>query len=215
MNDWMNEIETELGGLAPRSSGRDIVAAALCAHRESRILTAKRLRRELTTEELEAAFACLEEKYPDLISDDASTTSGMAIAFVQTPETLPAEPTVTPRRDPASQPRWLWKVTVTAALLACFAGGILIGTRANSPTSTEVTEATRPDDDPAALTGAPPDSDAAGDAGEQRLVMRPQKKNPARVTRRSRSGFRQRSSLPDLTRAYYRMRTDDSALAGL
>lgn len=135
MSDWMNQLEAELGSLKPRRSGRDLTVAALCAHRDSQVLTAKRLQRELSARELEAAFDVLEERYPGLLATDANgQASPIAIAFMKTPAEAAVQPTPAPVVVSTSR-TWLRNLTMAAALVICFAGGLAIGVGSNGRTS--------------------------------------------------------------------------------
>ncbi len=223
MNDWMNELENELASMSPRSCTRDLKVAALCAHRDSQVLTAKRLRRELTAAEMDAAFEILEQKYPGLVVQEPGSESSIAFAIVRTPQELPeASSGITAEPVPVRR-NWLSKLAMVAALLICFAGGMAIGTGNSGTTAGSVAE--RGSGSVPVVNDVPklPAVEAnrleqlpqTSESPEQLVVDSGQRTpgsnrmNRAGIgsigTRASFSG-KKKSSLPDLSRAFYRTR---------
>ncbi|MFK7819577.1 MAG: hypothetical protein AB8G99_12735 [Planctomycetaceae bacterium] len=209
MSDWMDKLEDELGALAPKSSNRDLVAAALCAHRDSEVVTAKRLRREPSAAELESAFQVLEARCPGLIASGADEATSMAVAFVRTPgqasEATPDVGVVSSRRNNSV----LRQFVMAVALMLCFAGGIAIGLRSAEPSSqatvantqskSKLSEQLVQTAEQRDRTGLVQASGLPDDEPRSALVAPPSRRS------RSRLG-RQRSSLSDLGRAYHRTR---------
>ena len=205
MTDWMNDLEHELASLTPRSTGRDLVAAALCAHQDSEVLTAKRLTRELSAEELETAFDVWDDKYPGLIAGKTEAAAPVAMAFIRTPSPEANIVRKEADRPVVSSGRWFGRVAMVAALMLCFAGGIAIGLRSGNGPNTSVvqneklvpTEPRRTVND-GAIGSVKADVAVVASEPVARESFRP-------VIRRVRYG-RPRSTLTDLTRAYQRNR---------
>ena len=198
MNDWMDKLESELSELAPRRNERDLVAAALCAHRDSQVLTARRLSRELTAEELESAFAAIEAKYPGVIAGSSEEASALALAFVQTPSELRVEPPMpATQHEPASRVWWS-KLVKATALLVCFAGGIGIGLRSGSSAPQVVNN--EPQDVRPEANNGPGESDLAAVEDKANALQ------PQVVPRRVNTVSYGKSSLTEYSRAYHRRR---------
>lgn len=205
MNDWMDKLESELGELAPRGNSRDLVAVALCAHRDSRVLTAKRLRRELTPDELEAAFAVLDEKYPGVVADTGEDASPVVMAFIQTPAEIPPEPVVPQTTDKRDSKNWWGKLALAAALLLCFAGGIAIGLRSGATESPDRLVVASDSRDEVRQELADEVTGVVQVGAESRQPDQPL----VQVGRKGRTDFygdRQQSSLSAYSRAYHRKR---------
>ena len=159
MTDWMNELEGELQSLQPRSASRDLVTAALVAHRDSEVLRAVRLRNELTSDQLESVLLVLAESHPELMADSSDEAGSVALAFVRTPQAdaVPASPPVTTstvRTGP-----WVRGLAMAAALLLCFVGGMATGVRPSGE-----------DENLAAATKASHSGDGAVEDGAIELV---------------------------------------------
>lgn len=129
MTDWMNELEGELQAMQPRFASRDLVTAALVAHRDSEVLRAVRLRNELTPDQLESVLLVLADSYPELIAGSSDEAGSVALAFVRTPqaEATRTSPPATTSTNRAGS--WVRGLVMAAALLLCFVGGMVTGGR--------------------------------------------------------------------------------------
>lgn len=210
MTDWMNELEAELHSLQPKPASRDLVTAAMVAHRDSEVLRAVRLRNELTADQLESVLLVLAASHPELLAASPEESSSVALAFVRTPM-LDSQPAKPQPATPASRAgAWVRGSVMAAALLLCFLGGMATGLRPGAGDEELVAGTEKAG--PATTTDvASPElvSNANEKSGEV-LVLKPRQPviqiEPSRQfdpnLRRAVFGRHGRSSLTDMNAAY-------------
>lgn len=205
MTDWMNQLEDELGGMAAKAGSRDLTAAAMCAHRDSKVLAAKRLQQELDPAELEAAFRVLDEHCPGLLASDTTTAGSVALAFVKTsptgsPTSAPVSPNGSGARGSLAS-----RMVMAIALAVCFGGGLAIGF-GSRPASVSGRIATQLPESVQEPGVAMVEEDRA--AGVETIARAEPPLSSSSTTVRAgllRTRFK-KSSRPDMTRAYLKMR---------